>query len=202
MIEDLIALDLPPGLVNNGTAYQTKGRWRVGNLVRFFQKTIQPIGGWVQRVTSGATISGTPNACIAWQDNAGNSWLAIGTSSHLYLVSSANVVTDITPTTGFPAGTHTWQLAVFGSYLIAVDSLPAYVALYGGGSGYANTFYWSDATNTPTATQAFDAFGVWPGPQSVYGVVNTPERFLMLLRGADPNGRASRVSPEGAPNIN
>src|ERR1700733_13040451 len=97
MIEKLVTLDFPPGLQNNGTAFQSKGRWHVGNLVRFYQGTIRPIGGWVKRTTTGATISGTPNAAISWTLNDGTSYLAIGTTTHLYVVNSANVVYDITP---------------------------------------------------------------------------------------------------------
>lgn len=202
MLEKLLSLDLPPGFVNNGTKYLAKGRWYTGSLVRFRDRILQPVGGWVQRATTGATIAGTPNAVISWQANDGSVWLAIGTTSNLYVVSSANVISDITPNIGFPAGVHTWQLDVFGSFLIAVDGLDAYTANYGGGAGYSNTFYWaSDFSVTPIAIHAFDAFGASPGPQSVYSVVATPERFLVLLRGADPNGRSSRITTAGTPAI-
>ena len=39
-------LKFPPGMFRNGTEYQAKGRWIDGNLVRFLEKTIRPIGGW------------------------------------------------------------------------------------------------------------------------------------------------------------
>jgi hypothetical protein len=54
-MDKLIPLDLPPGMRNTGTVYQSKNRWYTGNLVRFFQDTIQPIGGWSARsLTIGA----------------------------------------------------------------------------------------------------------------------------------------------------
>src|SRR5688572_44076 len=99
MIERLFALDLPDGFKNNGTTYQSKGRWHSGNLVRFFQGTKQPVGGWVERTLTGSAISGVPNAAISWQLNDGTSYIAIGTSTGLYVVTSANVVYDITPAT-------------------------------------------------------------------------------------------------------
>lgn len=201
--DKLFPLDLPPGLFRNGTELQARGRWYDGDLVRFFQGTIQPVGGYVQRTLTGAAIVGEPNAAIAWETNDGTSWLAVGTDSKLYVIGSDNVVHDITPIM-LPAVTHDWQLAVFGSYLIAVDSLTAYNATYGvGAPPYANTYYWSgDIVAMPAATTAFDANGPWPGPQSVYGVVVTPERFLMLIRGADPNGRTARTTAAGAAMIN
>ena len=55
-MDNLIPLELPPGMRNNGTTYQSKGRWYTGNFVRFFNGTIQPIGGWAARSLTGATI--------------------------------------------------------------------------------------------------------------------------------------------------
>lgn len=177
MIEDLYPLELPSGLVNNGTTYQSKNRWFTGSLTRFFQGTIQPVGGWVQRTTTGATITGTPNAAHAWADNAGNSWLAIGTSTGIWVVSSANVVTDIL-TVGLVGGTpYQWQLDNFGSYLIATFNLTAYNV-----NNSLNVLAWTGDTSTKCVS-AFDATN---GPNTVYGSFVTPERFLVCLRGSDP----------------
>lgn len=178
MIENLFPVDLPPGFRNNGTAYQAKNRWFTGNFVRFFQKKIQPIGGWVQRSLSGS-ISGVPNAAVSWTTNSLVSWLAVGTSTGLYVVSSNNVVSNITPSAGFETGGNPvyWQLCTFGSYLMAVYN--------GSGtntSGFVNAFYWAGDTGLPAQqvqTLAIDA------PQKFFGVVATPERFLLLLRGSD-----------------
>lgn len=203
MADKLFPLDLPPGLFHNGTELQARGRWYDGDLVRFFQGTVQPVGGWVPRTLTGAVITGTPVEALAWETNDGVAWLAVATTAKLYVIGSDNVVHDITPIT-LPAVTHDWQLALFGSYLIAVDSLTAYDANYGVGTPpYANTYYWSgDIVGMTAASNAFDANGPWPGPQSVYGVVVTAERFLMLLRGADPNGRTARTTAAGAAMIN
>ena len=59
-MDKLLPLKLPPGMRNTGTVYQSKDRWYTGNFARFFQDTIQPIGGWAAITTSGATISNVP----------------------------------------------------------------------------------------------------------------------------------------------
>jgi hypothetical protein len=178
LIETLFGLDLPAGFQNTGTVYQSKGRWHKGNLVRFFEKTIQPVGGWVQRTLTGATISGVPNDALSWQLNDGNAYLAIGTSTGLYIVTSANVVHDITPATVAGDGlTHLWQLETFGAYLIATFQRPIYLD-----TAVINTFVWRGVLATP-AIAAYDSN---TGPGSAFGVTVTPERFLVILRGADP----------------
>ena len=191
MPEQLVPLKLPPGLVNNGTVYQTKGRWHLGNLVRFFQGNIQPIGGWVTRATTGAAITGVPCACIAWQTNDGISWMAVGTTTGLFVVSGANVVTNITPasiTAGGIDAKRVWQLDTFGSWLVAISgtSDPTTETTLAG-----NGFMWvwkgdvaagavrADPTYTPTT-------GVSADPSMGNGVVVTAERFLCMLRGTDP----------------
>src|ERR1051325_7779601 len=119
MIEKLVSLDFPAGYLNNGTKYQSKDRWYTGNLVRFYEGTIQPVGGWVQRTLTGAAISGVPNAGLAWETNDGNTWLAVGTTTNLYVVDSSNHVWDITPSFNSNGNPVFWQLDTFGSYLVA-----------------------------------------------------------------------------------
>lgn len=192
MIEKLLPLKLPPGFAYNGTPYQSKGRWYQGSLVRFFQGNIQPIGGWTQRTLTGATISGTPNAAVSWMLDSGVSWLAIGTTTKLYVVSSSNVVYDITPTTGlFSAPPYIWQLDLFGSYLIATYNAPPLTAP---DNTAVNFYVWQGnpaavatlTTGTQLDTGAAGISSVNTAPQAVFGVVTTPERFLFLLRGEAP----------------
>lgn len=51
----LVPLKLQPGLFQNGTLYQAKDRWARGSLVRFYEKTIRPVGGW-QEFTASADV--------------------------------------------------------------------------------------------------------------------------------------------------
>lgn len=189
-MDALFPLKIPPGFVNNGTVYQAKGRWYTGNFGRFFQGAVQPIGGWVKRTLTGATISGTPNAAVAWQTNDGLSYLAIGTTAGLYVVkNSTNVVYDITPTlvsSGGNDATRMWQLDVFGTYLIAVSGTTVPQTSTSGGG-----FVWCWRGNTGVAAvrcdTAFDpGGGLSNDPYNVNGVVASPERFLFALRGDDP----------------
>lgn len=207
MIESLLPIKLPPGLLYKGTQYQSKGRWYLGSLVRFFQGNIQPIGGWVQRSLSGATISGTPNAAVSWMMNSGACWMAIGTTTKLYVVSSLNVVYDITPSPLFSAPPYIWQLDLFGDFLIATYNSPP---ISSPDDASLNFFVWKGnsaaiATRTDGHLDdlAVDAFSSFiSAPTAVFGVVTTPERFLFLLRGMAPAmiyGSSTSVVVNAAP---
>lgn len=91
----------PPGIYRNGTQLQSQGRWYDCNLVRFTSGTIRPVGGW--RTKSTTTMTGAPRAMISWRDNSNTSQCAIATHSHIYAMSRAGVLSDITPS-GYTAG--------------------------------------------------------------------------------------------------
>jgi len=44
----LLPVTPPAGIVKNGTDYANKGRWVDGNLVRFENGFLKPIGGWTK----------------------------------------------------------------------------------------------------------------------------------------------------------
>ena len=93
----LIPFQPPPGVFKNGTPYQAKGRWSDCNLVRWKDGRLQPLGGWEKVI--GSTISGIGRAMITWRDYTGARWLAIGTSSDLYIFTSlSGSASTITPT--------------------------------------------------------------------------------------------------------
>lgn len=198
MNESFIKLALPPGIVKRGTVYETAGRWRDGNLVRFTEGRIQPVGGR-RRVTDAngsnlAALSGIPRALLASSLDDGSPILAAGTTSKFYVV-AGGTVNDVTPAGftagdadgGFSGGGGTYGHSVYGS------------GLYGTGVTAAS---FTDAT-----TWQLDSFGqsvaavdtknkklyLWAGnvavvaavpagaPASAVGVVCTPERFLFAL---------------------
>ncbi len=97
----LFALQFPPGIYRNGTEYQSKNRWYDCNLVRFYEGTIRPIGGW--RIKTTSTMTGVGRAITTWRDNSANTWAGIGTESHLYAMARTGVLSDITPS-GFTPG--------------------------------------------------------------------------------------------------
>lgn len=100
MLEQLIALKLPPGLYRNGTRYQAKGRWYDANLVRFYEGAIRPVQGW--RVASAedgtplAALEGIPRAALGWRSAAGDALIAVGTTEKLYVIQNGTAY-DITP---------------------------------------------------------------------------------------------------------
>jgi hypothetical protein len=199
MNEKLFKLELPPGLKKAGTVYETIGRWYDGNLVRFFQDQIQPVGGWRRMVDSAGTniaaLTGIPRGMISSRLDDGSPIIAIGTHSKFYIVAGATLYDD-TPAAGFSAG----------------DADGAYSA---GGGTYGNSTYGTglygfgatSSTFVDATTWQLDTFGqsivgvetknkklwVWAGsagtdaaqaagsPATVNAVVVTPERFLFAL---------------------
>jgi len=154
-----------------GTTYQSKGRWFTGNFVRFFQDTIQPIGGWSARSWTGATISGVPRAMVSYRLNSDVQVLVIGTTRGLYAV-SGTVVYDITPAAVVSNNANRiWQLDVFGAYLVAVD-------LIGPNTG-GRAYYWTG--NTAAVAANLDPYSTGSAPLTPLSVVATPERFLVML---------------------
>ena len=97
----LIPLNIPPGQYRNGTEYQSQGRWRDANLIRWHEGALRPIGGWRQR--GNVDIAGVVRNIVAWEDNSSNRRLALGTHDALYAMTAGNTVSDITPV-GFTAG--------------------------------------------------------------------------------------------------
>lgn len=197
MLEKLLPLTLPPGLYHTGTPFQSAGRWYAGNCVRFFQGAIQPIGGWVQRTLTGTAITGTPNAAVSWQTNDGASYLAIGTTTGLFVIASNTQVYDITPSeppyVEFGAIDKVWQLDVFGSYLVATFNAPSSLAGY---SGHGNLYYWAGTVGVRAQNCAEQPFlNTSDTPSLVYGLVVTPERFLVALRGVDPINITATANP-------
>jgi hypothetical protein len=97
----LLPINLPPGVYKNGTDYQAKGRWFDSSLVRWYEGTIRPVGGWRKR--SNNTISGLCRGVLSWRDNSNDRWIALGTHTGLYVMTEGGTVADITPV-GFTTG--------------------------------------------------------------------------------------------------
>ena len=194
----LIPLQIPPGVVRNGTDLESANRWRDVSLVRWRNGSLRPVGGWRERKADAFT--GITRGMHAWQDNSGNRWLAGGQASSLYVMNAANTATDITPgalTTGnvdptlnfgygggfFGTGFYgspatnsgiyseatTWSLDNFGEYLIACNPQDGVI--------------WEWQLNTGS-----DAAAVANAPVDNLGIVVTEERFLFAL-GAGGNPR-------------
>jgi len=146
----LVPLTLPPGIYRNGTEFQQSNRWRDGNLVRWEDNSLRPIGGWRIRIED--AVTGISRGMLAWEDNTGDRWVAAGTANNLYIVKANDDITDITPAgltagnvdaeqnTGYGGGFYgtsfygaprpdeglygeatTWSLDNWGEYLVACN---------------------------------------------------------------------------------
>lgn len=194
----LIELKLPPGLKQNGTDMQAEGRWRDGNLIRWTEDALGPVGGWIERM--GTAYAAPPRGMLAWEENAGDRWIGAGTYNKLYASNASGTTSDITPAgltagledaavnTGFGGGffgtgffgqprpdtgnyseATTWDLDTWGQYLIACSSADG------------KLYEWQLNTGTPAAA-------ITNAPTGCSNVVVTEERFIMAL-GADGDPR-------------
>lgn len=200
-----IPLDIPPGVVRNGTQYQVgvSGRWYDANLVRWQNGVMRPVGGW-EKTDSTGTFTGFSRDLYAWRDNtSAGRYLAIGSNEGLWVLKDGEL-TNITATSFNPGRPN----AIFG---------------FGFGFGaYGNLAYGtarpSESGNVlPAAGWSFDNWGeylvavaphngkivewaldpatpaqeVANAPFDNRGIIVTPERHLVAL-GA--GGDAKRVA--------
>ena len=195
-----IPLKLPPGIYRNGTEYQSAGRWYDANLVRWYENTLRPMGGWRKRATG--QMSGLCRGFITWRDNSANRWIAAGTHTKLYAMNEGGTLKDITPTgfttglasalstTGYGYSTYgtlaygtarpdngasqpatTWSMDTWGEYLVACSNADG--KLYEWQLGFTTPTLAAAITNAPTSNKA---------------LLVTAERILMAL-GAGGNPR-------------
>lgn len=110
----LVELNLRPGVFKNGSVREAKGRYYDANLIRWKNGKLKPVGGWAKTTTS--AIDGKGRTMLPFRDNNGNSYIAVGTSSKLYIYTGAtSTPSDVTPT-GFVAGNETSSVGTgFGS---------------------------------------------------------------------------------------
>jgi len=202
-----VDLGLPPGIVRQGTAYQSKGRWYDQNLVRWYEGAMKAIGGWAARTTSAMT--GKCRALISWRDNTTVRFIAAGTHSKLYALTQTSATpSDITPV-GFTAGRADATIGAgygVGPYGVStygtprIDNISVQAAsmwtldtdgqdLVGVMSDDGKLYDWQRNT-------AVVAAAVSGAPTSNAAVVVTPERFVMLLGANGVTRRAQWADQE------
>lgn len=139
----LIPLQIPPGVLKNGTDLESANRWRDVSLVRWRNGSLRPVGGWRDRKQD--AFAGITRGLHTWQDNGGDRWLAAGQASSLYIMNAINTATNITPAT-----------------LSAGNVNPTLNFGYGGGF-YGTGFYGNPAINSgiysEATTWSLDNFG-------------------------------------------
>jgi hypothetical protein len=196
----LVPIKIPAGVYRNGTEYQSAGRWYDSNLVRWFENTLRPWGGWRKRSTS--QMTGVSRGMLTWRTNADERYIAAGTPTKLYAMSEAGTLKDITPVTfttgitdatlktGYGYGTYgsysygvarpdlgglipatTWSMDSWGEYLVACSNADGQL------------LEWQLGFTTPTK-----AIAIVNAPTSCEAVMTTAERFVFAL-GASGNPR-------------
>jgi hypothetical protein len=187
----LIELKIPPGIFQSGTDLQAEGRWRDGNLIRWTEGALGPVGGWDERMAS--AYAAAPRGMLAWEDNSGNRWIAAGTYAKLHVSNASGTTYDITPAgftsgnedanvnTGYGGGFYgtgyygqarpdtgvydpatTWSMDTWGQYLVACSDADG------------GLYEWQ--LNTASAAAAISN-----APTGNLGVMVTDERFVFAL---------------------
>jgi hypothetical protein len=103
---DRTPLQFPAGVVRKGSPAEMQGYWYESQLVRWVEGVMRPVGG-IERVhlldgeTPANTFTGfaSPSRAIhTWATSDGTVWTAILCEQHLYVMSPAGGVFDISPT--------------------------------------------------------------------------------------------------------
>jgi len=101
----LLTLNLRQGIYKNGTPYSRRTRWGDGNLVRWHDGSIRPIGGWLRRQNSSGVDIATLIAdssleavrdIYSWRDNTQTQHVVFGSNLKLKHLSASGAITDIT----------------------------------------------------------------------------------------------------------
>ena len=209
----LINLSIPPGVFKNGTQFQAAGRWFDANLVRWFEETLRPVGGWSQM--SSTQFTDVSRGMLAYNDNSNARRVIVATTSNLYVYTEGKNRFDITPSgiaTGSTDGTaQTGYGAQFygeDTYgtprvdnetytpctTVALDNFGEnVVACFAGGTSDGKIYYWQNDPNTIAAV-------LTNAPTNNQSVVVTDERYVMCL-GAGGVARKVQWSDQAAPTV-
>lgn len=186
----LVPLMIPPGIFRNGTNYQSSGRWWDADLVRFFDGVLRPIRGWM-KIADTAIGEGTdkeggvPRGIIAWKDEDGDRWVAVGTTKGLFVFSGGGYI-DITP-------------IPFVEGLEDAQSVDGYGAGAYGTGIYGGPRVLPDVT--PAAMWSFDTWGQYligcmQGDGKIYEWKVNPIQKARLVENAPVDCAGCFVTPE------
>jgi hypothetical protein len=205
----LVPLNIPKGQYANGTEYQSLGRWRDVNLVRWHEDSLRPVGGWRPRAqsdNSGVDAGGIVRGAHTWVDNDGERYAAFGSHDTLTVMLESSVTSDITPgaltggrinatvNTGFGSGG--WGLFGWGverpdlgtilrATTWSLDNFGEFLIACSSDDGVIYEWDLTSATATVVANAPVDCSATFV----------TEERFLVCL-GASANARLVKWSDQ------
>lgn len=124
----LTKLQFQPGIVRETSNYTQSGGWWMADKVRFRMGQPEKIGGWAAVINQ--PLSGVCRQIHFWSDLEADQNVALGTSSHLYVLWS-NAYYDITPlratTPTITLGTNPFSTVAVGENLVQAN-VPAHQA--------------------------------------------------------------------------
>jgi hypothetical protein len=148
-------IQLPPGIVRGANPDDAPGRWYDGNLIRWRDGVMEPVGGW-SKVTTTA-LGSTARLIHQWKANNSLTMTLIGCDQHLYADNSGSYV-DVAP-----------------ADLVALNSST------GGGYGastYGSSTYGTARTGTSSLTPRREAWTLANWGEDVLGVASSDGRLL------------------------
>lgn len=169
----IVTISLPQGMYNNGTPYEAKSKWTFGNLIRWHDDALRPVGGWEQALdTAGGTVEPLTQTPVtetfrdgfSWVTNSNQRLYAFGSNKGVSLLDNDYIVRDITPTDfpqeysnqpAFRSGYGSW---LYGRSNYGTPRPQNRGLVTGYGTGYNNAWYYGVAR--PAADDP-SKIGVW-----------------------------------------
>jgi len=209
----IVPLEIQPGFYANATPYKGRARWATGNLVRFHNDGVEPIGGWIRRadvtlepidaLVADPTIE-VVRDIISWNDTSLGRNVVFGTNAGLYHINSLGDVQDLTPSGVNVSGKNASTVAGYGQNPYGVGAYGVENNVSGQPPIPPNRWVWDNFGSILLAAQRgtgpiysfnpitddvddiSDDFGA---PTDVQDIVVTDQRIVMTVGGGNnPRG--------------
>lgn len=192
-------IEIPPGIVTKATKVSMSSNWRDGNLIRWKDDRLTPVGGWEEIDYGEGAFESRIRAVHTWSDNTGNKYVAYLCEAHLY-VDIGGELSDVSPVDPIVPPYSDVTAGGYGDYLYSYDTYgtprpeverertvsPCYTLDNWGETLLAMTspdgrlLQWDPSAPTDPALAVVDA------PVANRTFVVTPERFVMVFgKGGD-----------------
>ena len=135
-----------PGMKRFATSQASRGAWWDGNLVRWRQGQLQPIGGWLQ--LPNIQLPDTVRSLLAWRDDKALRWIAAASLSQIQVYdTTGHVISPPDFATGQPADLiEGWGVGAYGVGTYGTPRIPSVA---------------QDPRAGPGDTTTLDTYGEW-----------------------------------------